>query len=221
MNLTKPSEFIHSYWKYYEILENDFLALEKYVSFEQENFKTYSSEFIKIYQTICSEVDVVAKVLCGLLNDTKSKKFDKYQSTITSHLPLFCSTVVNSGNYNLTFNPWHEWKTGTNTTWWKLYNKVKHNRLDICEIGDELSNQKYYQTANLENVFNSLAGLFVLEFYCLLILCKSNKNYSCLEFCCTNKLFIIQEFNQFEYSYLGQNIIDEDRIKEVIDKRIT
>lgn len=42
----------------------------------------------------------------------------------------------------------------TNPQWWKYYNKVKHERIDI-EI--------FLKKANLENVMNAIAALYILE----------------------------------------------------------
>lgn len=59
---------LRSYWDYYRELENDFLATRKYVAFEEGNFSTYSLEFLKLYQAVCGEVDVLGKTLAGLAN---------------------------------------------------------------------------------------------------------------------------------------------------------
>ena len=55
--------------------------------------------------------------------------------------------------YGLTLKSWESWGNNINPTWWKSYNNVKHQRND------------YYSEANLENTFNSVAGLFCMVLY--------------------------------------------------------
>ena len=52
--------------------------------------------------------------------------------------------------YNLKFTPWDEWHNNESPSWWRFYNKIKHER------------HQYYEEANLENVLNAMAGLFLL-----------------------------------------------------------
>lgn len=57
-----------TYWKYYISLENQFLDTERYVEFDYiNNGKAYSIEYLKLFQAVCGEVDVIGKVLAGLL----------------------------------------------------------------------------------------------------------------------------------------------------------
>ena len=65
------------------VLEKDFLKTERYVSFELGdnylydgishmdigNSKVFSNEYIKQYQAICSEVDVILKSICRELGN--------------------------------------------------------------------------------------------------------------------------------------------------------
>ena len=60
--------FIRNYWNYYRQLENEFLATRRYVDFNEGNFKTYSIEFLKLYQAVCSEIDVIGKAIAGECN---------------------------------------------------------------------------------------------------------------------------------------------------------
>ena len=56
-------------WKYYISLEKQFLDTERYVEFDYiNNGKAYSVEYLKLFQAVCSEVDVVGKVLAGALD---------------------------------------------------------------------------------------------------------------------------------------------------------
>ena len=55
--------FIKHYWQYYKELEDEIIATRRYVDFDQGNFSTFSVEYLKLYQTICSEIDVLGKAI--------------------------------------------------------------------------------------------------------------------------------------------------------------
>lgn len=71
-------EFYNNYWIYYRQLEDELLTIRKYVDFSKQNLRTYSMEFLKLYQAVCSEIDVVGKVMALNVN----KKFDSKNANI-------------------------------------------------------------------------------------------------------------------------------------------
>lgn len=62
------NSFVKNYWNYYRELEKEFISTRKYVEFSSENWNTYSLEYLKLFQTICSEIDVVGKAMAGACN---------------------------------------------------------------------------------------------------------------------------------------------------------
>lgn len=62
------AQFVYDYWSYYRELEDDFLATRKYVSFDSANYSTYSIEYLKLYQAVCSEIDVLGKSMAYAVN---------------------------------------------------------------------------------------------------------------------------------------------------------
>jgi len=62
------------------------------------------------------------------------------------------------------YKPFDGWTPNSKPSWWGDYNKVKHNRAENDNI----------KLANLKNVFNALAALFILNRYLCKIVC-SNK----------------------------------------------
>ena len=54
----------YGYWQHFLALEADFAATSRYVEFSKENFGTYSVEYAKLLLAICSDVDVLCKVIC-------------------------------------------------------------------------------------------------------------------------------------------------------------
>ena len=51
--------FVKSYWNYYLELEEQFISTKKFVEFDVSNSTTYSVEYLKLFQAVCSEIDVV------------------------------------------------------------------------------------------------------------------------------------------------------------------
>lgn len=66
MIFNMQEEYIERYWKYYLVLEKDFLSTESYLAIDKDNSEGYSDIFMKLLNAICSEVDVVFKYLCKL-----------------------------------------------------------------------------------------------------------------------------------------------------------
>ena len=56
--------YINAYWKYYIALEKQFMETSRYVEFDYvNNGKAYSMEYMKLFQAVCSEIDIVGKEL--------------------------------------------------------------------------------------------------------------------------------------------------------------
>ena len=173
--ITDRKVFEQVYWKYYLMLEQSFLDVERYLTIDKINYLAFSSEYIKQYQTICSEIDVVAKSYCQELeNDFKGNDINKYCKCILDNNSDFTNRIIRVKGPELSLNPWKEWKykinqlkNGTssivsdNPDWWQCYNKIKHNRTTT----NRSTGIPYYKLANQENVLNSLAALFQLEMY--------------------------------------------------------
>lgn len=166
-------EFLQRYWNYYLILEKDFLTTERYLAIDTLNFKAYSNEYIKIFQTVCSEIDVIAKSYCDALG-TKAKNINDYFKCITIKNSDFTNRTIILSGKSIDLQPWIDWSC-TNTVqsdgtskasfsspdWWTKYNKVKHSRT----TKNQATGLPYYKLANQENVLSSLAALFQLEMY--------------------------------------------------------
>lgn len=161
-------EFCKFHWEYYLVLEKDVLRTEQYVSFElgdnylyagkdpenPENSLTFSNEYVKQYQAICSEVDVIMKSICRELGNTSAENMTGYTEVILTNWNSIKMQKVRMRRSELQpFLNWEKLPAYKSPDWWKPYNNVKHERL--C----------YYKMANLKNVLNALAGLYILENY--------------------------------------------------------
>lgn len=60
--------FVDNYWVYFRELEKEFMETQKYVEFCVDNRATFFVEYLKLFQAVCSEIDVVGKVLAKVVN---------------------------------------------------------------------------------------------------------------------------------------------------------
>lgn len=169
------NEFSKRYWKYYLLLEKEFLNIEQYLAIDEVNFSAFSIEYIKQYQTICSEIDVISKSFCKVIDSRfNGKSIPMYCKCILDNNTDFTNRVIRLKNRNITMTPWKDWSysmvlqqdgrtkpTSNNPDWWQKYNKVKHTRTTI----NSSTGLPYYKLANQNNVLSALAGLFQLELY--------------------------------------------------------
>ncbi len=185
--ITARMEFIQRYWKYYLMLEDNFLDVEQYLTIDEINYGAFSNEYIKQYQAICSEIDVISRSYCQEIDSRFSgSRINTYCKCIVDNKPDFPSRVIKLTDKALQVTPWQGWSyttkvqngktiiNSTNPDWWQKYNKIKHSRTTInSETG-----LPYYKLANQKNVLNALAGLFQVEMYYYRLLWK---NHFCAE----------------------------------------
>lgn len=219
--INSSKEFIQNFWKHYKLFEEDLLETERYVTLSQDNFDTYSVEYNKLYLSICSEVDVVLKLISQQLGKPDVDKIDDY-----FFISLKCVGLKNEKvkliEEEFIINPWNGWEIGNPPIWWTFYNKVKHERLTICNNPNSPANGKpYYKMANLQNVLTALAGLYILEFYCLLIYCIKNQpdNYNCMLPIFKSKIFTLTEWHGCCQSFIGE-FVDKKIIESIILRKI-
>lgn len=188
----KLDDFIDSYWNYFLELENEFASTQKYVAFDMSNANTYSIEFLKLYQAVCSEIDVLGKeILLHFEPNFKIKGTTgimHWGYGITQYMRKSLSADV-FFNEKIRVKPWAKFacvkfqnvKNATcyklddkceTPTWWSDYNKVKHSRTSCTEDGSV-----NYQRANFGNLVNAFAALYILEMFYADILMEKSKPY--------------------------------------------
>lgn len=142
------------HWDYFLTLEQDIINLSRFIELSEKNFSTYSIELTHLLLSISSEVDVVSKILCDEFRTTKKPdNMNTYRELICKNINYFSTQTVYIVKNNLVLQPWIEWDSGNNPSWWKSYNKVKHER------------NINFEEANLKNVLYSISGLFILHVY--------------------------------------------------------
>lgn len=159
-------KFLQLTWKNYILIEKEFVKNLDFITLDKDNYKCFSSAFLKILLQIGSEVDINAKLLCRCYNvQTKAKNIDDYRREIMREKADFSNTNVNiiQDCDICPFKPWESWNSNVNPDWWRVYNKIKHERNEIGKIMDEEKN--YYKFANLEMTLYALGGLYQLLIY--------------------------------------------------------
>lgn len=157
-------EFLNTYWRYYELLETDFRNSIRYVSLDKKNYSTFSVEYARLLQAICSEIDVLFKELCFCLNKIGNNIRD-YADILLENNQMIPNQIIYLKMYHRDFEicPFKNWEKGNAPTWWISYNKIKHHR------------KENMQKANQKNVLYALAGLFLLENILLKHIMLNNK----------------------------------------------
>ncbi len=142
------------HWNYFLSIEKDVENLSRYIEFSSGNLKTYSIELSHILLSTSSEVDVIMRQLCLLINPSQeAANINDYRSIIQTNLPGLIGEEVLIPRYGLSFKPWACWEKEDNPIWWRSYNKVKHQRND------------HFSKANLSNTLNALGALLIAVVY--------------------------------------------------------
>lgn len=150
----------NEHWRYFLALEQDVERTTRFVEPSVSNYRTFSIEFARLIISACSEVEVVAKVLCHSIDSTaRATNMDDYRSVVQKAFPEIHKVMVQVPRFGLIMEPWKEWGTGTNPGWWKDHQLVKHHR------------HKHFALADLEHCIVSTAGLFSLTLY----LCRDER----------------------------------------------
>lgn len=163
-------EYLKQHWEYYCVLEEDFYNTMRYVELDLGdnslysgtpvsnfgNSMTYSIEFVKQYQSISSAIEDILKAICAQLNSTDAGNMERdYTPTILGD--AFFQKVVGQKVQvrRQELQPFMNWSVAPykSPDWWSAYNDVKHNR------------NAEFMKANLKNVLNALAGLYILNQY--------------------------------------------------------
>lgn len=157
--------FVTNHLNYYKILEEDFVESLRYVELSEANFNTYSNEYVKQLQSICSEFEILMKYYCRTLNSESRVKnivdWERVLFSVENQLELF-TVSLEVQNLEDRLKPFVDWMYESDNNrnapfWWKDYTSIKHNRIDMHS---GLSN---FNKANLKNVLYALAALCILN----------------------------------------------------------
>ena len=172
--------FLKSYWEYYLELEEQLIETKRFVAFDKANAKAFSIEYLKLYQAVCSEIDVVGKEVAIAVSPSfkidNNTNIKKWGYEVQQHFPLLkdCKVIFIDDEF---FQPFKNWEYEYHTTctkkgkrtelrvkdskktivWWKSYNAIKHRRIGLVE------GTKNFQLANQWNLLQAFSALYILE----------------------------------------------------------
>lgn len=142
------------HWEFFLSVEEDLLQVFRYVEPNEDNFDCYSLELARLFLSLCSEVDVVAKQICTQLDPgSTARNIGEYRNEITKSYNQIAPFKVQLKRFGLTLEPWQNWKNDKSPYWWGDHNDVKHHR------------HREFKKASLTNVLNAAGGLFILLLY--------------------------------------------------------
>lgn len=176
-DIEKFKDYERAHWRFFLELEQEMLATRKYVDFDEKNFSTFSIEYLKLFQAVCGEIDILGKVIAQELDS--SFKPDDGKNNIFKWWFIVQSWFDNQKSIEFcrmaSFQPWagfeveqyrdsrgairYRLKSGSQTpSWWRAYTSVKHQRT----LKDSSGNLNYTK-ANLGNLCNAFSALYLLE----------------------------------------------------------
>jgi hypothetical protein len=142
------------HWNYFLALERDLEHLSRYIEFSNANLGTYSIELTHLLLSASSEVDVIMKQLCTLIDPAQvTNNINEYKTIIQNNLNQFITEEISIDRFGLSYQPWINWSENTNPDWWRSYNNVKHER------------NIHFSEANLQNTINAIGGLLIAVIY--------------------------------------------------------
>lgn len=163
-------EYLQQHWEYYRVLEEDFFGVMRYIELDLGdnalysgtaacnigNSMTYSIEFVKQYQSISSATEDILKSICAQLGRANAENMERDYTPIILG-DTFFQKIANQKVkvHQQELQPFMNWSITPykSPEWWKAYNDVKHNR------------NAEFKKANMKNVLNTLAGLYILNMY--------------------------------------------------------
>lgn len=140
------------HWNYYLALERDLENISRYIEFSDANLSTYSIELTHILLSASSEVDVILKQICQIVEPTaRAVNILDYQHLIQLHHPTIINEEVSIYKFKLSFKPWETWDQAQSPpNWWTSHNRVKHQR------------NNHFAEANLRNAINAVGALLIV-----------------------------------------------------------
>ena len=150
------------YVRAFLLIQSDLQKLFEFVDPSDVNLKTYSFRIHELFMRACIEVEANFKAILkeNIFNPVKSDgspraekwwNINDYKKVNKSHhLAAFKVIIPIWDGTKSVFEPFKEWSTGGELSWYQAYNSSKHNR------------QNEFKKANLENLLNSISGLLTL-----------------------------------------------------------
>lgn len=156
-------EFVTQYWKYYIMLEREFINTLDYAEIGQDS--VYSNKYAMLLQAIGAELDCFFKAYCNKSPEDHSNISD-YANFILESWPEIREQKVSIIDKRIIIQPYKGWDkkhAKTSLSWWEGFDDIKHSRT------------ANYSKANQINTVNALAALFIIEMRKLSLICDGKE----------------------------------------------
>jgi len=144
------------YIRAFKIIQDDFINLLKYVEPCDQNLNTISLKIHQLLMRVCVEIEAnfTAILLENNFNKPSSDRnlsMKHYKLINQSHkLSSYrASSPIWTGN-NKIRTPFVDWDNGEGLSWYKSYNKSKHDRYN------------HFDKASFENLYDAICALVIL-----------------------------------------------------------
>jgi hypothetical protein len=120
----------YPHWSLFQVIDEDLHAFSRHVEFAEANYSVYSVDLLRLYLSICSEVDVIGKLLCTRIGATLRERPDMvdYRKHLKRAYPNLSGLKITIRPLALSVVPWDAWNQDANPEWWKKHQFVKHQR---------------------------------------------------------------------------------------------
>lgn len=146
----RPYSYTRAFLQLQKEMENLFL----YVAPADKNLKTYSYHIHELLIRICIEIEANFKAIFAENHYSKQEKDftieDFWKIDISHKLSDYKVKMPTWEGMNKVFEPFASWKKSTSLSWYRAYNRSKHNR-DKC-----------FKEANLKNLMDAFCGLYIV-----------------------------------------------------------
>ncbi len=162
------------FWPIYKQLEIELKELSYFITIDKKQLKTYSIKIADLILRTVSEIENISKALCkkeGIKFKNKNGKIKKVvyiheyleqlnrKFRLSDKLISFNFENVVKGTFDMKHIPFKKVSKKIDSKekevwdWYHAYNQIKHDRI------------KNFKEANIENLINGLAALFILNIY--------------------------------------------------------
>lgn len=150
------------YVRAFLLIQKDLQNLFEYIEPSDTNLDTYSFRIHELLMRTCIEVEANFKAILkeNIYNplDKQNKPLSEKKWNIhnyrivnkTHHLSSYKVSIPIWDGIRSSFEPFAEWSTTTELSWYQAYNSSKHDR------------KSAFKKANFSNLLNAVSGLLVL-----------------------------------------------------------
>lgn len=176
---TLATENFDLFWHPYIRLEKSFLKTMNFVELDKKNFKAFSNAYQDIIIRSGSEIDISMRYYCKQLDTAykmSNQTMENYKTTIMQKNREFASAKVKTLVNDILLDNWASWRNKKEeVSWWKVYNKIKHDRTGKGKINSKVE-KPFFEYANQEYALRLLGVYYQTLIYMYRFLAeKENK----------------------------------------------